>query len=326
VSDKAYQQSCSKTIIAYLSSHGYDHAVSMKQLSSPTTKDFHSMVLFLFKQIEPGFKLVGKMDEEVPQMFKRLRYPFPISKTALVAVGSPHTWPALLAATTWLVELLNYQERAVAAEGEADFEKSGGDREFFEYVSTSYRYFLAGDDESCGAVDEATENKFREKQQTALDDIERIKKVRLVACTAAVLKENSELRILIMFARVIFFWLRPMRSYRLSWTRCETNRHPRLRCSRSGRTFSAISESLRSSLRRCSSTRSRCRRKSQSGRPTWWESGRSLRCWNRSVHTCSCVCKGTYRGYCSSCIYATDVGFTCTGSGGYSEAARGAAS
>lgn len=29
-------------------------------------------------------------------------------------VGSPHTWPSLLAAVTWLVELLAYQDKAEA--------------------------------------------------------------------------------------------------------------------------------------------------------------------------------------------------------------------
>eukprot|EP00873_Tetraselmis_striata_P007768 jgi/Tetstr1/428032/TSEL_001816.t1 len=175
LSDKAFQAACARAIVAYLSAHGYDHAVSLKQLLSPTTKDFHNIVLFLFKQVEPSFKPTGKMDEEVPAMFKRLRYPFTVSKTALVAVGSPHSWPALLAATAWLVELLNYSERAVASTGgTSDLDRPAGDREFFEYVSTSYKYFLAGDDEACGAVDEATEAKFRERQAEALSDVERI--------------------------------------------------------------------------------------------------------------------------------------------------------
>ena len=38
--------------------------------------------------------------------FRCLGYPFPVSKTGLVAVGSPHTWPALIAAIDWLVDLL----------------------------------------------------------------------------------------------------------------------------------------------------------------------------------------------------------------------------
>ena len=56
-----------------------------------------------------------KVEDEVPAMFKRLGYPFQISKSSLYAVGSPHTWPALLAALHWIVELLEYSERAEAA-------------------------------------------------------------------------------------------------------------------------------------------------------------------------------------------------------------------
>lgn len=44
---------------------------------------------------------VVQIEDEVPLVFKRLRYPFQISKSALQAVGSPHTWPGLLAALAW---------------------------------------------------------------------------------------------------------------------------------------------------------------------------------------------------------------------------------
>ena len=58
-------------------------------------------------------KLLGKVEDDIPALYKRLRYPFQISKSALFAVGSPHTWPGLLAALSWLAELLSYQEKAV---------------------------------------------------------------------------------------------------------------------------------------------------------------------------------------------------------------------
>lgn len=66
-------------------------------------------------QVDPNLvaKSMGKIEDDVPALYKRLRYPFGISKSALFAVGSPHTWPGLLAALTWLVELLNYEEKAV---------------------------------------------------------------------------------------------------------------------------------------------------------------------------------------------------------------------
>jgi hypothetical protein len=36
----------------------------------------------------------------------RRRYPYPLSKTALVAVGTQQNWPPCLAALTWLIELV----------------------------------------------------------------------------------------------------------------------------------------------------------------------------------------------------------------------------
>lgn len=131
----------------------------------------------------------------MPSMFKRLRYPFSISKTALVAVGSPHTWPPLLAALTWLVELLNYRERAlqVAPTGGMGESSEGvwlseerdlsGDREFFEYVSASYQHFLAGNDDECAAVDDAVEAKFQRRDEETQSDVERIKKAMQPPCS-----------------------------------------------------------------------------------------------------------------------------------------------
>ena len=54
----------------------------------------------------------SKTEDDVPTVFKQLRYPFQISKSALYAVGSPHTWPSLLTALTWLVQIFVYEEEA----------------------------------------------------------------------------------------------------------------------------------------------------------------------------------------------------------------------
>ena len=61
---------------------------------------------FLYAFVEPTYKAGqrGKIEEEIPRLFKRLGYPFNISKSAMFAVGTPHTWPSLLAALTWLRE------------------------------------------------------------------------------------------------------------------------------------------------------------------------------------------------------------------------------
>jgi kinetochore protein NDC80 len=112
LSDKNFLNNCVHTLITYLSLHGYPAAVSPKTLASPTAKDFTMVVQFLFQRFDSNMKTFGKIEDEVPVFFKRLNYPFQISKSALFAVGSPHSWPAVLAALTWLVELLNYNEKA----------------------------------------------------------------------------------------------------------------------------------------------------------------------------------------------------------------------
>lgn len=143
--DKNFLNACIRTVITYLSTHGYPYAVSPKVLTSPTGKDFAQIVQFLFQRFDPSMKVFGKVEDEVPLFFKRLNYPFQISKSALFAVGSPHSWPSVLAALTWLVELLNYEEKAEdaaadpAGPGSLDSDRQRSERAFYDYVSGSYR-------------------------------------------------------------------------------------------------------------------------------------------------------------------------------------------
>ena len=104
--------------------HGYNVAISTKLLVSPASKDILNIVQFLFQKADPNLKLLGKVEEDVPVVFKRLGYPFQISKSALYATGSPHTWPGLLAALVWLVDLLLHQGFVEVAETFDDAELS----------------------------------------------------------------------------------------------------------------------------------------------------------------------------------------------------------
>lgn len=185
-SDKAYVQQGIRTLIAYLSSHGYDGAVSPKTLASPTSKDFMRIVTFLFRRLDPNIKFQGKMEDEVPQVFKRLQYPFQISKSALYAVGSPHTWPTLLSAIVWLVEMLVYEERSeeAGADAGATSEAAESSRHFFEYVGKAYGAFLAGNDDECAALEEELGEDFRQRDVEVAEEV-----AQLEAANAAVKAE-----------------------------------------------------------------------------------------------------------------------------------------
>jgi kinetochore protein NDC80 len=124
VKDKSYLLGAIKKMVSYLKSRGYDAtALNIKQLvNGPSGRDFNNIMTFLLRRIDPTFNtpippgqknngdLIIKFEDEVSMAFKCLGYPFPISKTGLVAVGSPHTWPALIAAIDWLVDVLMVAE------------------------------------------------------------------------------------------------------------------------------------------------------------------------------------------------------------------------
>ena len=163
LTDKAFQQECAKAVLHYLTTHGYEYPVSLKTLKAPSTKDFGHMVTFLLQRIDPLFHQTGmshlKFEDEVVLHFRALGYPFAISKTSLVAAGSPHAWPALLAALAWLVQHLTLVqdqlppavlpdvEDVMAAPVYADtvdelLEQSNA--AFYDFLLYSYKAFIDG--------------------------------------------------------------------------------------------------------------------------------------------------------------------------------------
>ena len=157
IGDKAFQQHCVKTVLRYLQEHNYEYPVSIKTLTKPSGKDFSHIVTFLMRRVDPNFQDdKTKLEDEVALNFRGLGYPYPISKTGLVAAGSPHTWPSLLAALTWLVERLQVtqpqrvdfqQEMRLDTEAYDTLEEleQQTDRFFFQYLGYSYQAFLQGD-------------------------------------------------------------------------------------------------------------------------------------------------------------------------------------
>ena len=47
-----------------------------------------------------------KFEEEIPKILKQIGYPYPISKSAMFAIGNMHSWPNLLGALQWMVEVI----------------------------------------------------------------------------------------------------------------------------------------------------------------------------------------------------------------------------
>jgi kinetochore protein NDC80 len=172
VKDKMFLQSAKHRLIEFLVENSYDRQISLKQLEAPSTKDFLHILEFLYKQIDPRFSLGANVAEDVPLIFKRLKYPFNISKSHLQAVGSPHAWPSLLAALNWIVELLQYEKQVEVAMAE-DLDAEHPDKMFFDYLARAYESFLQGNDDDEQLETELAQA-FETKNQSTQEEVERV--------------------------------------------------------------------------------------------------------------------------------------------------------
>jgi kinetochore protein NDC80 len=156
--DRSYMQACIKSIVGFVVDNGYGMPISPKILTNPTSKDFQHIFLFLMRYVDPSFNFDKRFEDEIPNVMKSLGYPFTISKSALSAVGSPHTWPTLLGVLIWILEMIKYDGANNANEGHAVDEagilhgaaESKDDLLFMENVNAAYIQFLEGADEFPG--------------------------------------------------------------------------------------------------------------------------------------------------------------------------------
>jgi kinetochore protein NDC80 len=185
ITDKAYQGQCIKQLLQYLTKNGYAYPISPKSLSRPSGKDFSNIVSFMLRKLDPSFQDGSmKLEDEVAMNFKAMGYPYPISKTALVAAGSPHTWPTLLAALTWLMEHLQCQE-ADEEEEQMDDESNKAfetmeelerktDRAFFKFLTDNYTAFLEGNQAMTEDLEERFVDTFEHDNMVIEQEIERV--------------------------------------------------------------------------------------------------------------------------------------------------------
>jgi len=185
ITDKAYQGQCIKQLLQYLTKNGYGYPVSPKSLARPSGKDFSNIVTFMLRKLDPSFQDGNmKFEDEVAMNFKAMGYPYPISKTALVAAGSPHTWPALLAALTWLMEHLKCEEadelaNAEQMEEDKPFEtmeelERKTDKAFFKFLSDNYSAFLEGNQELTAQLEESFVDTFEHDDMAIEQELARV--------------------------------------------------------------------------------------------------------------------------------------------------------
>eukprot|EP00937_MAST-01D_sp_MAST-1D-sp2_P002709 g2709.t1 len=166
IRDKAHQKECVKELILFLSERQYDLSLSPKMLTRPSSKEVANILQFLFRQIDPRFKVkTARPEEDIAKMFGVLRYPFKVTRSALQAAGSQHTWPTLLGAIVWVIELLKYDELASTGVTDLDSDSAGADKMFFDYLSQAYAAFLSADDDRYEELEVTLKENFAERNK-----------------------------------------------------------------------------------------------------------------------------------------------------------------
>lgn len=180
-----------EALIQYLCQHGYESSMlSPKELSPPSTKNFQYICCFLFQQIDPTFDIPAtNFEEECISFFEKLGYPFKINKSSMRCIA-PHSWPPLLGAISWLIELLSFAESFdddglkddedsddVHMNGNDDEEDINGeekganfDRIFFKLVAENYGLWLKGTEED-EAITQRVMDEFVEKTESLKQSI-----------------------------------------------------------------------------------------------------------------------------------------------------------
>jgi kinetochore protein NDC80 len=164
-----------RLLIKFLMDSGFSRDMTPKLLSAPTLKDFQLMFQFLYGKVDPNYKWTPgkKFEEEFLVLLKALKYPFAeqITKTQLQSVGSPHTWPVLLAVLIWMIELIMVSQQ-IEYEGDMDDGNVDGNEIFHVYLVKTYNEYLQGV-ENVGFSEELNEL-FHQKDELALNDIKRL--------------------------------------------------------------------------------------------------------------------------------------------------------
>lgn len=146
--DKSFQNHMVQVVQEYLVSNNFEiemkYPLTPKTLRSPTQKDFVLIFQWLYHRLDPGYKFIKSIDNEVYSLLRIMGYPYfdNINKSQLAAVGG-QTWFTILGMIYWMVELCQSLEKYDQSQENA--EKSDEDvlNDILErYSSNCYRAYL----------------------------------------------------------------------------------------------------------------------------------------------------------------------------------------
>ena len=154
-SDRATQAAALRVVNAFLAP-----AVTLRG-PLPSARDIQAALRILLERIDfPPNE--ATFEDDLIQALRVLGCPYKITRSALKAPGTPHSWPPLLSVLHWLTIFAQYcdAEASSAAQAPAN--------DLMIYTAQAYCHFLAGDDEAVEALDKEYQSQARMSAEAAV--------------------------------------------------------------------------------------------------------------------------------------------------------------
>jgi len=175
VGDRGFATQCARNVVDVLTSRNYGKSISYeKLLKDPSTKEFFDVFRFLVAQIDPQLEIDGKMEDEVPAIMRRLKYPVEVNRSKLQAISGPNTWPQLLAVLDWLSTLVRITEELIGpvAACQLGLGDDDEDHQVLRSLHENYLGYLGGRDDH--SDEEHLRQIYEERINALRGEIERL--------------------------------------------------------------------------------------------------------------------------------------------------------
>jgi SMC interacting uncharacterized protein involved in chromosome segregation len=142
------------------------------------TKEFFDIFKFLIAQLDPQFEIDGKIEDEVPIIMRRLRYPVEVNRSKLQSICGPNTWPQLLAVLDWLIALIQVNDSLIGPVAECKLglfnsdSDCESDHHLLRTLHENYLQFLSGQDDS--SVEERLKQIYEDRIIAVQSEVDRL--------------------------------------------------------------------------------------------------------------------------------------------------------
>ncbi|XP_062197722.1 kinetochore protein NDC80 homolog [Phragmites australis] len=155
-SDRSTQAAALRVVNAFLAP-----AVTLRP-PLPAARDIQAALRHLLERLH--FPLnEAAFEDDLLHILRMLECPYKLTRSALKAPGTPHSWPPLLSVLHWLTLLVQVSDAAASQPSAAAY------NDLMLYTTQSYCHYLSGDDDEIAALDEVYVSKARAHAEAAVE-------------------------------------------------------------------------------------------------------------------------------------------------------------